>query len=504
MDLLREAAHHVPTQIALVVHRDDGQNDRLTYGAINRAVDDLLSLCDGYLGGGTHSDAGPTVVLLATDPMVVFAVVFACIRAQVPLLPLNARWTRDEQAETVARIGDVVVIVDREHATVDIGQPRLTAEWSAETRRWTLSGPELSEPKDARTQTVASVPRATDSDVWYIPTSGTSGRPKIAALPLRAILASVSMNAQHLEMSSEDRWLAVMPLYHVGGLMILVRCVAASATVVAMSRFRAMAVWHVLAQERATLLSLVPTMLASMLSEAPDASLSHDLRALLLGGACAPVDLVTCARARGLPVVPTYGLTEACSQVATAALSMDEPPGTVGRSLEGVRVRITRRDADGVGEVEVHSPALMRGYLHDAEATRGAVVRGWLRTGDIGSLDSDGYLTVLSRREDLIVSGGENVYPSEVEATLELAFPGRVWVVVGVDDARWGQRVVAVVEGDPVPTLEEVRDHTVLGRLAGYKQPRQVVGMGTFARTSTGKIRRGVIAALAAAAGANV
>jgi O-succinylbenzoic acid--CoA ligase len=222
-----------------------------------------------------------------------------------------------------------------------------------------------------------------------------------------------------------------------------------------------------------------------------------ELRVLLLGGAAASPELLARALALGYPVCPTYGLTEATSQVATAA-----PPlrgasrASTMRPLAGTEVRLLCEEGSvaspgQVGEILVRGPTVMQGYLHRPDDSAAALRDGWLHTGDVGLLDEDGGLEILDRRDDLIVSGGENVYPAEVEAVLldhpSIADAG----VGGVPDPDFGSRVVAwvVVVSGVVPDVESLRRHC-RERLAGFKQPREFRFVAALPRNSLGKLQR--------------
>jgi O-succinylbenzoic acid--CoA ligase len=220
------------------------------------------------------------------------------------------------------------------------------------------------------------------------------------------------------------------------------------------------------------------------------------LAVLLLGGAAAAPGLLERALAAGYPVCPTYGLTEATSQVATAA-----PPrgGAVHASpvlpLRGTEVRIFAEGGDlpagSPGEIVVRGPTVMRGYLHDADASTRALRDGWLYTGDVGYLDADGGLHVLDRRDDLVVSGGENVYPAEIEAVL-LEHPSVLEAgVTGLPDADLGARVVAWVVLAPGAQFDvgALQRHCRT-RLAGFKQPREFRVVDALPRTASGKLQR--------------
>jgi len=260
-----------------------------------------------------------------------------------------------------------------------------------------------------------------------------------------------------------------LPLAHVGGLSVLVRCLLARRPFVLGRPDR---VAEDIARHHATIVSLVPTQLARLL----DARWTPPpwLRIVLLGGAAAPASLLAHAAAAGVPVVTTYGLTEACSQVAT------QIPGASGAGcgppLPGVRVRIVDE------RIEIDGPTLFSGYL--GEPPRAA---GWFATGDFGRLDAAGNLHVLGRRTDLIVTGGENVYPAEVEAYLDAR--GVAACVFGMPDETWGEIVCAATTGVVVAAT--------LADLAPWKRPRRWARVRELPLTPGGKPDRAAARALA-------
>ena len=327
-------------------------------------------------------------------------------------------------------------------------------------------------------------------------TSGTSGRAKGACLTWANFLASAEAAADRLGPVVAQRWLACMPLFHVGGLSILMRSVRFGGPVRLLPRFDAAEVSDVLDRGDIAAASLVPTMLSRLLARREGRAAPPGLRVLLLGGAAAAPELLTRALAAGYPVCPTYGLTESCAQVATAA------PPSAGATcaspmlpLRGTELRIDidgRDAAPGTpGEIVVRGPTVMQGYLRDPQATARALREGWLYTGDIGCLDAEGGLRVFDRRDDLIVSGGENVYPAEIEAVL-LEHPSVDDAgVAGVPDADLGARVVAWVVAAPgvAPDVAALQRHC-RGRLAGFKQPREIRYVEALPRNAAGKLQR--------------
>ena len=378
----------------------------------------------------------------------------------------------------------------------------------------------VDEPLRADTAHGLSAGTAHDLDAVaaIIHTSGTTSAPKPVELTYGNFLWSALGSAVALGVDPRERWLCNLPVSHVGGLSILVRSAIYATTAVVHERFDAELTLRALQADlpQVTIVSLVATTLARLL----DADLEQPpaLRCALAGGGPVPVALLERARAAGVPVSLTYGLTEACSQVSTlplagvrnplapapASLAATKGPSlfhpaaaplapTAGPPLFCTRLRIglaeTGMPAEGrclpasVGEIEVAGPTVARGA---------AGADGWLRTGDLGRLNAEGNLYVTGRKADTIVSGGENVAPSEVEAVLEGHAGVREAAVVGRADGRWGEAVTALVvlrAGADVGE-EALRAHCA-ERLAPYKVPKQVALVeGPLPRTPSGKLLR--------------
>jgi len=320
-----------------------------------------------------------------------------------------------------------------------------------------------------------------DAVAAVIHTSGTSAAPRPIELTYGNFLWSALGSAVALGLDPRERWLCALPVAHVGGLSILVRSAIYATTAVVHPRFDTGLVLKTLREPDVTLVSLVATTLARLL----DAGLERPpaLRHALTGGGPVPEALVKRAREAGVPVSATYGLTEACSQVSTGGPPLFctrvriEPIGGGDRSPSAEEQR------QRVGEILVAGPTV-------APASRDP--DGWLRTGDLGSLDERGFLTVSARAADTIVSGGENVAPAEVEAVLEAHPDVLEAAVLGRSDARWGEAVAAIVVPRPgaQPEAAALRAHCA-ARLARYKVPKQVDFTGTpLPRTRSGKLLR--------------
>jgi o-succinylbenzoate---CoA ligase len=305
-----------------------------------------------------------------------------------------------------------------------------------------------------------------DPPVAVMHTSGTTATPKPIVLSHGNFLASALGSAAALGLDQDERWLCPMPLTHVGGLSIPIRSAIYATTAVLHGRFDTEAVLNELMDpaRRITLVSLVPTMLARLL----DAGLERPpaLRWALLGGGPIPPALLERARVAGVPVAPTYGMTEACSQIAT-----------FGWPLAGVELRTA-----GDGEVRVRGPIVSPSALDEF---------GWLHTGDLGRFDERGRLEIIGRKADTIISGGENVAPAEVEATL-LEHPAVADAAVHPRaDPDWGEAVVATVVLRDGATAEpdELRAYCA-ARLASFKVPKAVAFADQLPRTASGKLLR--------------
>lgn len=323
-------------------------------------------------------------------------------------------------------------------------------------------------------------------------TSGSTGRAKGVLLTHRNYLWSATASALNLGVHAEDRWLACLPFCHVGGLSILLRSVLYGTTAVVHDGFEPQRVNDAIDRDRVTIISVVANMLQRLLDARGARPYPPWLRCVLLGGGPAPGALLEAAAARGVPVIQTYGLTEAASQVATLSpRDALRKLGSAGKPLLGVEVQL-QGDGD-VREILVRGPNISPGYLSDERSGRD----GWLATGDMGRMDSDGFLYVVGRRDELIISGGENVYPAEVEAALDAHPAVAEACVFGIPDARWGEAVAACVTLRPGARVTErgLQAH-LRRRLAGFKVPRQIRFTAELPRTASGKVLRHTVRTL--------
>ncbi|MBM3287684.1 MAG: o-succinylbenzoate--CoA ligase [Candidatus Eisenbacteria bacterium] len=327
-------------------------------------------------------------------------------------------------------------------------------------------------------------------------TSGSSGRPRGVMLTRRNHLVSAAASSRVLGLGPEDRWLCCLPLYHVGGLNILYRCLQAGASVLLHDSFDPAQANRAIDREGVTLVSLVSVMLRRMLEERRGRPFPPALRAILVGGGPVEDGLIdACPQA-----LATYGLTETCSHVTLVRPgSGTAERHSAGPPLPGIDVRIVddggaALPAGSPGAIEVRGPIVMQGYLNESTPS---VVDGWLRTGDLGFLDAAGCLRVAGRSTDLIISGGENIHPAEIEAAL-LGIPGvEEAAVIGIPDDAWGEVPLAVVarrrsEAVSEESMREAIARHLAERLARFKIPL-IVFVSEIPRLPNGKPDRAEI-----------
>jgi o-succinylbenzoate---CoA ligase len=444
---------------------------------------------------------GSRVALLATSGLPFVVTVHALTRLGAILVPLNTRLTKEELRWQVQDVQAMWLLSDSHFAELATSIVQELSEVC------TASLIATSEERDVLLQdgvgTDAVLRDLIDLDslqsIMY--TSGTTGKPKGVLITYGMQWWNAVGSTLNLMHSVGDCWLACMPLFHIGGLAILFRSVINGISVLLYEKFDALAVNKAIKEERVTIISVVALMLQRMLAalddEQSDARYPATLRCVLLGGGPAPLPLLEDCVARSIPVSQSYGLTESCSQATTLApADALRRLGSAGRPLIQVQLRIVNEQgkdalAGEPGMICLKGPSITRGYDHHPEATAQAIHDGWLSTGDIGYLDEDGYLYVLDRRNDLIISGGENVYPAEIESLL-LSHPDIVEAgVCGQPDANWGQVAIAFVHLRPDSTVTAEGLQAFIGsRLARYKQPRFIHIVDALPRNSAGKLLR--------------
>jgi len=472
---LRQRAILSPDRLAL----DDGA-ERLTY----RELDDRVTFIARRLVS-LGIERGVRVALLMRNSAAYAIYVHATRRIGAVLIPLNTRLAPIELAWQVRDSGAAVLLYDSANAALipELFIPECDAAWIDEI-------PDR-DPVDIPFEQGLDM----DAVSLIVYTSGTTGTPKGAMLTYGNFCWNAIGSALNLGTREDDVWLACLPLFHVGGLSILFRAIIYGAPVIIHERFEPAAVNRAIMSQGVTVISVVAAMLQRMIDAQGKKRYAPTLRCVLLGGGPAPRPLLEACAARKIPVVQTYGLTETASQIVTLAPGDAlRKLGSAGKPLFPNAVRIVPdvHASDGAGEIAVQGPSVFTGYLNRPEETAAVVRDGWLLTGDVGRIDEEGYLYVLDRRNDLIVSGGENVYPAEVEAAL-LAHPAIAEAgVFGMPDERWGQVPAALVVGRPGMSVEEAELRAFCAeRLARYKVPARIFFLESpLPRNASGKLLR--------------
>ena len=456
--------------------------------------------------------AGSVVGWLGHNSPEMLAALLACARLGAIFVPLNWRLAAPELAAIAAHAGvsalkntpELAGLAGQVRALVASAGPPGPPPDRGGTETDTDAGAGAGADADADADADAA---PQPGDVMRVYTSGTSGEPKAAVHTQAGMLANIDMALDVQGLTANDRVLAVLPLFHVGGLCIQVLpALAVGAAVNLHARFDAAAWLHDVVTWRPTTSLLVPAVMQAVQAHPdwPSADLSG-LRFLNCGSQVVPVALIEAFHLRGVPVAQVYGSTE------TGPFSIALRPeqaltlvGSVGRPAPGVRLRLV--DALGadvvqgsVGEIWLQAPNLMRGY-HRLPAGTGFVA-GWFATGDLAWADAQGCVWVVGRSKDLIISGGENIHPAEIE-NLAATWPGVAEAaVVGLPDARWGEVPVLVLVAKPGAPIDLDGLRAEFGRcLARFKQPRRIVVVDALPRTALGKVQKaGLCRALAAA-----
>jgi len=480
-DWLTHRAAATPEDLALI---NTDTDTRWSYSGLDAAVDETA----GRLAA-LGIEPGDHVGMLMSTQLLSVCLLHAAQRLGLRLVPLNDRLTATELAAQIDHADLAVLVCGADTEQLAVEAAGTTPVASVDDPQWE----EVQSFRAVEPEPVEPVDWALDDPQLMVFTSGSTGDPKAVVLTMGNLLTSAAASGFRLGVKPDDRWLLTLAFYHVGGIAPVLRSTLYGTAVVLRSGFDPGEVADDIERHDVTVVSLVPTMLSEMLERR--GTLSDSLRAVLLGGAPAPDSLIERCRNFSIPVFPTYGMTETASQIATARPQQAfERAGTVGRPLMWIDLTIVD-DGEPVGpgergEVVVAGPMVTAGYYGDVDANVDAFSEHGLRTGDVGYTDDGGYLYVLNRLDDRIITGGENVDPGEVVEALRSHPEVDEAAVVGIDDETWGERVSALV----VPRTETLSTAALetfcRERLAGYKLPRQIAFTDSLPRTASGTIKR--------------
>lgn len=489
-DLIARNAAFTPNKAAL---RFEG--DTLTYAALDARIAALARALKTEYGVAR----GDRVAILSLNRPDYLVALYACARLGAMLVPLNWRLAVAEQLFILADAAVKVLLLEEAFAPVLPPLAEAVPQAQAIGLDFTPAG---GLPIDAALARGAGDGRNPHVDLstplLIVYTSGTTGRPKGAVLRQEALVWNGVMSQHMHALTSDDHVLTVLPLFHVGGLNIQTTpALHHGATVTLHARFAPDATLDAIAHDRPTLTVLVPATIQAV-TEHPRwlATDLSSLKAVATGSSIVPPPLMARISARGVPVLQVYGSTETCPVAVYTRLGGDlsrpESTGLAGLHCEAKVIGDDGEElpADTVGEIAVRGPNVFFEYWGNADATRAALHDGWFRTGDLASRSADGYFFVRDRKTNMIISGGENIYPAEVERVLlehpHVADAG----VIGRPDPKWQEVAVAYVMLRPGCACdgETLRTH-VASQLARFKVPREFVFVDELPRTALGKVQ---------------
>lgn len=484
---LGRRAYLTPEAVALIFG-----DERWSFRELDHAVDHTAArLWQKGIQPGDH------VALLGRNSVEYVLALGALMRLGAVAVPLNTRLSPEEIAWQVNDSDAAVLLADGAHFAL-----------ANEALKSSVSGAGVVAPEVVLIPLEAvAIPRPPggaapsypkrsqielDSLHGIIYTSGTTGRPKGAMLTYGNHWWNAIGSGLNLGGHRDDVWLAAVPLFHVSGLSIVMRSLIHGFAILLHQRFDPALANRAIDVQGVTLASVVSVMLSRMLEERGERKYPPHLRAVLVGGGPVPETLLRRALDLGMPVLQTYGMTETASQAATL------PPhdalrklGSAGKPLFPVELKVDAPPGE-VGEILVRGPGVSPGYYRRPKESKASRREGWFRTGDLGWLDAEGYLYVVDRRSDLIISGGENVYPAEVERVLE-SHPAVLEAGVAAKaDERWGQVPIAFVVPKSSPSQKLAAELIAYCRskMARYKAPVEVHFVPELPRNAAGKLAR--------------
>ena len=488
-DLLRAQASRIPDHAFI---RDRGRS--VGYGEFDARTDALAA---GLVDLGI--EPGDVVSVMLPNRLEFLEAWWAILKAGAVFGPINPAFTAPEAAYVVGHSGAVAIVTDRHGAATLAGaggSPEL-----AQLRHLISvdEGGELTLDSLAdRGTEVPANSRSRDDLAAVLYTSGTTGKPKGSMLTHANVLANAGMGAELLPLVAGERVGMMLPLFHVNAQVVT--CVIpmmVGCEVVMWDRFSVSTFWQTVDELEPVAISAVPTILAAVLHTANAPSGRTSLRYVICGAAPLSRELLEAFESRfDIRVLEGYGLTESTCVSSLNPYYGERKPGSIGLPVRGQQRKIVAPDGSPVtdgelGEIVVKGPNVMAGYLHNPQATTSTIRDGWLHTGDVGYVDPDGYFFIVDRAKDMIIRGGENIYPREIEEVL-YEHPGILeCAVIGVPDEVRGEEVLAVVAPKPGADLDaDGLRSWAAERLAAFKVPRRFEIRPELPKTPTGNISK--------------
>jgi len=491
--MLRQRATVSPRLEAYV---EPSTNVRMNYAEMdalaNRCANVLTSLGIGE---------GDRVGLLMANSVEFCCLFYGAAKIGAVAVPLNTRLAAPEVDFILSDCGSKVVIYGEASATV-VDAIKVDTDSSCTVSDWVPAGGSIDSLGERLKAADANEPAGEyggADNLFIMYTSGTTGHPKGVVHTHDSVHSAASSWCSTIDVRYQDRLLLPLPMFHVAALTTVIFCAMRGVSLISMPQFDAMKVWSLIVDERISIGGAVPAILNFMRQVPQFAELNApDFRYFITGGAPMPEALIKMYAAKNIEVVQGYALTESCGG-GTLLLSEDalRKAGSAGRPTMFTDVRV--RSDDGVisergeGEVVIKSDILLKEYWNRPDATRGAFDNGWFRTGDIGEIDDEGYLYIKDRLKDMIISGGENIYPAEIESVI-IGIPGVSEVaVIGLTDEKWGEIACAIVVADQSEVSEQQIVEFCGTRLARYKLPKKVIFAEAIPHNPTGKILKRVL-----------
>jgi len=481
---------------ALEAYVEPSTNVRLDYTEMNALANRCADVL-GALGVGK----GDRVALLMPNCVEFCCLFYGAAKIGAVAVPLNTRLAAPELEFILSDSGSTVVIYGEAFAAVvqaikaGTGYPCTVKEWVPAAGG---TGSLADRLADAGRGEPAIACGGSDN-LFIMYTSGTTGHPKGVVHTHESVHTAASAWSQTVDVRYKDRVLLPLPMFHVAALTTVIFCALRGISLISMPQFDPMKVWSLIVEERVTIGGAVPAILNFMRQVPQFAELNApDFRYFITGGAPMPEALIKIYAAKNMQVVQGYALTESCGG-GTLLLNEDalRKVGSAGRACMLADVRV--RDAKGVirergeGEVVIKSDFMLKEYWNRPDATRESFDNGWFCTGDVGVIDDEGYLYIKDRIKDMIISGGENIYPAEIESAI-IGIPGVSEVaVIGMPDEKWGEIACAVVVADQTKVSEQQIIEFCATRLARYKLPRKVIFAQAIPRNPSGKILKRVL-----------